>query len=124
MAQRSEGNCHNEGKLIRTEVLDNQVGKIIESIHLDPSWERRMAGIIDTLDQRAQVESERKNLEERQRRLAKAYVDGFVDEDDYEFQQRVVKSQLDSLVIPEERATLQAGHLLENLPLLWSKANQ
>ncbi len=26
-------------------------------------------------------------------------------------------------MVPEERSTLQAGHLLENLPLLWSKAN-
>jgi site-specific DNA recombinase len=108
---------------VRCEVLDEQVGEIIESIKLDPSWERRMAGIVDTLDQRAQVEAERQTLEQRLRRLAKAYVDGYVDEEDYEFQQRVLKSQLDSLVIPEERSTLQAGQLLENLPLLWSKAN-
>jgi len=50
-------------------------------------------------------------------------VDGLLDEDDYEFQQRVLKTQLDSLVIPEERSALQAGHVLENLPLLWEKAN-
>jgi len=35
---RSEGGCSNEGKMVRTEVLDEQMGKIIESIKLDPSW--------------------------------------------------------------------------------------
>ena len=47
----------------------------------------------------------------------------FDDEDQYEFQKRVLKSQLENLVLPEEHATLQAGHLLEDLPRLWSKAN-
>ena len=82
-----------------------------------------MGSTSETLDKRAQVESERHNLEQKLRRLAKAYVDGLVEEDEYEFQQRVAKSQLDGLIVPEERSTLQAGHLLENLPLLWGKAN-
>ena len=120
---RSHGSCINEGKMVRTEVLDEQVVKIVESIKVDPSWERHMAGIIDTLDRRAQAESEHRNLEQKLRRLGKAYADGVLEEDEYEFQQRVLKVQLDSLVVPEERATLQAGHLLENLPLLWEKAN-
>ena len=122
-ATRSHGSCANEGKMVRTELIDHQVAKIVESIKLDPSWERHMAGIIETLDRRAQVESERLGLKQKLRRLGKAYIDGLLEEDDYEFQQRVLKTQLDSLVVPEERSTLQAGHLLENLPLLWEKAN-
>ena len=120
---RSEGGCPNEGKTVRTEVLDEQVGRIVESIKLDASWERRMAGIIHTLDKRAEVESERHTLEQKLRRLGKTYRDGLIDDDEYELQQRVLKTQLDSLVVPEERSTLQAGHLLENLPLLWQKAS-
>lgn len=62
-------------------------------------------------------------MEQKLRRLGKTYRDGLIDDDEYELQQRMLKTQLDSLVVPEERATLQAGHLLENLPLLWEKAS-
>ena len=82
-----------------------------------------MAGIIQTLDQRALVDSERRSIEQKLKRLGKTYRDGLVDDDEYDLQQRVLKTQLDSLVVPEERSTLQAGHLLENLPLLWERAN-
>ena len=109
--------------MVRAEVVDQQVGKIVESIKLDSSWERHMAGIIHTMDRKAQVESERHALEQKLRRLGKTYRDGLVGDDEYELQQRVLKTQLDSLVVPEERSTLQAGHLLENLPLLGEKAN-
>lgn len=56
-------------------------------------------------------------IEQKLRRLGKTYRDGLIADDEYELQQR------DGLVVPEERSTLQAGHLLENLPLLWEKAN-
>ena len=119
---RAEGGCVNEGKMVRTEVLDRQMDAIVTSIRLSPSWERHMAGIIDTMDKRAQIETERRGVEERLRRLGKTFVDGLIDESDYDFRQRILRSQLDGLVIPEERSTMQAGHLLENLPLLWNRA--
>ena len=34
----------------------------------------------------------------------------------------MLKTELNSLVIPEEQAALQAGHILENIPMLWAKA--
>ena len=81
---RSHGICVNEGKMVHTDVMDDQVAKIVESIKLDPSWERHMAGIINELDQRAQIESERHSLEQRLRRLGKAYVVGLLEEEEYE----------------------------------------
>jgi len=56
------------------------------------------------------------------KRLGKVYVDGFLDDADYEFQRRVLKSQLDGLIVPEQGSILQAGHLLEDLSLMWDKA--
>ena len=120
---RSEGGCQNEGKMARTELLDTQMGQLMGSIKLDPSWERRAAGLIANQDRHSQVEDERRKLEQRLKRLARAYVDGFVEEDDYEFQQRVLKTQIGGLIIPEEGSIVQAGHLLENLPLMWEKAD-
>ena len=119
----AESGCPNEGKMVRAKVLDEEIGKIVESIKLDSSWERHMAGIISTMDKQTKMESERHTLEQKLRRLGKTYRDGLVEDDECELQQRVLKTQLDSLVVPEERSTLQAGHLLEDLPLLWEKAN-
>ena len=41
-----------------------------------------LAGIIDTIDRRTQIESERRFIEEKLRRLEKAFVDGIVEEVD------------------------------------------
>ena len=45
-----------------------------------------MAGIINTLDQRTQVESEKRSIEQKLRRLGKTCRDGLVDDDEYELQ--------------------------------------
>ena len=34
----------------------------------------------------------------------------------------MLKTQLDGLIVPEQGSVLQAGHLLEDLPLMWDKA--
>jgi DNA invertase Pin-like site-specific DNA recombinase len=119
---RSEGGCKNEGKTVRTELLDAQMAQVIQRIQLDPIWERRAAGLITTLDRQTQVQGDRDKIEQKLKRLGKVYVDGFLDDADYEFQRRVLKSQLDGLIVPEQGSILQAGRLLEDLPLMWDKA--
>ena len=57
---RAEGGCVDEGRMVRTKVPDRQMDAIVTSIRLSPSWERHMAGIIDTMEERAQIETERR----------------------------------------------------------------
>ena len=98
------------------------MAQVIQRIQLDLIWERRVAGLITTLDQQSQVQGDRGKIEQKLKRLGKVYVDGFLDDADYEFQRWVLKSQLDGLIVPEQGSILQAGRLLEDLPLMWDKA--
>ena len=59
----------------------------------------------------------------KMKRLARAYVDGGVDESSYNVQMKLLQDALNSLVIPQTDATLDAGALLENLGHIWNEAS-
>ena len=62
-------------------------------------------------------------MQERLRRLGKAYVDGVYDDDEYRRQKRTAELELESLVLPEADAAADAGKLISKLPKLWSGAS-
>jgi hypothetical protein len=61
-------------------------------------------------------------MEEKLRRLGKAYIDGLVEENEYKLQRKLIKDKIESLVIPKVDATIKAGELVENLDQLLEKA--
>ena len=65
---------------------------------------------------------QRKQAEEKLRRLGRSYIDGIIDDGEYNIQRKLLQDNLNSLVIPEEDAALQAGELLESLGLIWNNA--
>ena len=65
---------------------------------------------------------ERKNVNDRLRRLSRTYIDGLLEDGEYETQKKLLEERLNTLVIPEMDATLNAGALLENLGVIWAKA--
>lgn len=69
------------------------------------------------------VLKERVRLNERLRRLGKAFVDGLADESDYTLQKKLLQYQLDGLVMPEADAAFDAGEKLENLGAVWEAAS-
>ena len=64
----------------------------------------------------------RGQLEERKRRLGRAYVDGHYSDDEYRRQMKAIDDEMDSLVVPEASAAEEAGYLIEQLPELWREA--
>ena len=62
-------------------------------------------------------------MQERLRRLGKAYVDGVYDDEEYKRQKRTAELELGSLVLPEADAAAEAGKLISELQTLWSGAN-
>ena len=74
-------------------------------------------------DEVKQVSQERKKADQRLRRLAQVYVDGHIREDEYRRQKKQLEVKLRSLVAPDADSALSAGRLLENLPVLWEKAD-
>ncbi len=59
-------------------------------------------------------------MHERLRRSGKAFVDGLIDEPDYERQKTQYEFDLSSLVVPEADAVAEAGRLVQQLPGLWA----
>jgi hypothetical protein len=62
-------------------------------------------------------------VQEKLRRMAKAYVDGLFPDDEYQRQRRLLEMELESLLVPEANAAEKAGKLLMDLHQLWAGAN-
>lgn len=114
--------CPASGNSVRIEVIDKQMDSLVESLNLDPSWKERIIMKLSSYCEHEQMLKQKKHLEEKLRRLAKAYVDGVVGEGEYNVQRKLLQDALNSLVIPEADATIDAGQLLESLGIIWNKA--
>jgi len=119
---RANFNCPANSKAIRCNAIDEQIDTIVKSLVLEPSWRERIIAKLSTLSEHERILKQRKQTRERLRRLAKAYVDGIVDDSEYNVQRKLLQDALDSLVIPEADAALNTGELLESLGLIWEKA--
>ena len=119
---RGNYDCPACGKSIRCNVIDDQVDIIIRSLTLEPTWRERIIEKISTVSERESILKQRKQTEERLRRLGRSYIDGVIDDGEYNIQRKLLQHALESLVIPEADAALQAGELLESLGLIWDKA--
>jgi len=92
------------------------------SLALIPSWKEKTIERLSTVSEREYIIAQRKQVEARLRRLAKTYIDGLIEEGEYNIQRKLSQDNLDSLVIPEEDAAINAGKLLENLGTIWQGA--
>ena len=120
---RGEGACVNAGGAVRCEVVDEQVGRLIESLVLPEDWLDAVLERISLRDEVARVQTEREQVQEKLRRLGKAFVDGMVDEPDYERHKAQLEFDLTSLVVPEADTVAEAGRLVQRLPELWAAAD-
>jgi hypothetical protein len=115
-------NCPASGKTISGLFIDARMDSIVKSLVLMPSWKERIIEGLSTVSERESILSQRKQIEARLKRLSRTYIDGLIDEGDYNVQRKLLQDAFDSLVIPEEDAAINAGNLLENMGHLWEKA--
>lgn len=101
---------------------DEQVGRIIEAIELGPKWLEEVLGIISLKDEVERVKRERAAIQEKLRRMGKAYVEGVFDDNEFHRQKRLLEMELKSLVVPQANAAEEAGKLIQDLPRLWAGA--
>jgi len=104
-------------------VADDQVGKLVEAIELGPQWLEEVLAIVSLKDEVERVKKERHLVQEKLRRMARAYVDGVFPDEEYHRQKRLLEMELESLVVPGANAAEEAGKLITNLPKLWAGAN-
>ena len=120
---RGHAVCPASGGSISCEMADEQIGKIVEAVELGPRWEEEVLSIVSSRDEAQSIREKRQKVQERLRRLGKAYVDGVYDDDEYKRQKRACELELESLVLPEADSAAEAGRLISQLPKLWSRAN-
>jgi DNA invertase Pin-like site-specific DNA recombinase len=119
---RAHSNCPANGKTISGRIIDDQLESLIKSLILIPSWKEKIIERLSTVSEREDILNQRKQIEGKLRRLAKTYIDGLIEEGEYNIQRKLLQDTLDSLVIPEEDAAINAGKLLENLGTIWQGA--
>jgi site-specific DNA recombinase len=105
------------------DIPDEQMGRIISAIALPASWQDRLLARLHLEDEVKRVERERKEVEQRLKRLGQVYLDGLKPYEDYRREKRQLEERLQLLVVPGIDAAQQAGQLLENLPALWAAAD-
>ncbi|MFC1982004.1 recombinase family protein [Chloroflexota bacterium] len=116
--------CPQGGGSLPCEVVDEQVKKLVSAIELSPRWLEEVLAIVNLKDDVDKVKKERKQLQEKLKRMARTYIDGLLPEDEYNRQRKLHEQQLESLIVPEASAAEEAGKLIQDLPKLWSEANQ
>ena len=99
------------------------MGAIIESMALPSDWLDAALERISLRDEVTRVRLEREQVQEKLKRLGRAFVDGLIDETDYERQKAQYEFDLTSLVVPEADSVSEAGRLVQGLPELWAAAD-
>ena len=120
---RGAGYCVGRSGSMFCEVPDEQMGSIISAIMLPEAWVDRVLAQVHLADEVERVGRERKKAEQRLRRLAQVYIDGHVPAEEYRRQKKQLEERLRLLVVPDADAAVTAGKLLEDLPVLWKKAD-
>ena len=120
---RSAGYCVGRSGSMQCQVPDEQMGRIMRAIVLPDAWYDRLLVKIQLADEARRVEEERKQVEQRLKRLGQVYLDDLIPYDEYKRQKRNLEDQLQSLVVPGVDAAKEAGRLLEDLPQLWEQAD-
>jgi len=103
-ASRSHAICEGAGGSIPCHVADEQVWRLVEAIELGPRWLEQVLAIVSLKDEVERVGKEREQVQERLKRMAKAYIDGLFSDEEYRRQKRLLEMELESLVVPEANA--------------------
>ena len=111
------------GGSITCPVIDEQINSLIEAIELGPQWLEEVLAIISLKDKVEHVRKKRQAIQEKLRRMGKAYVNGVFPDEEYHRQKKLLEMELESLIIPQANAAEEAGKLILDLPRLWSNAN-
>ena len=119
---RSHFACPANGKSISGRLLGDQIDNLIKSLVLLPSWRERVIDKLSILSEREDMLRQREVIESKLRRLGKTFIDGLIEEGEYNVQRTLLQNALNSMIIPEANAALKAGEQLENLGALWEVA--
>ncbi|HIM37555.1 MAG TPA: recombinase family protein, partial [Dehalococcoidia bacterium] len=90
---RGIGYCVGKSRSMACLVPDEQMGRIIGAIVLPDAWMDRVLSKIHVAGEAERLHQERVQVEQRLKRLGKAYVDGLYSEEDYRREKRSLEEK-------------------------------
>lgn len=119
--------CENANKRIRMESkyfklkdfydrgADEMVLDILQSFRLPENWQDEIEARIEEMDVRKKIETKRKRLDERLRKLAVAYSHDAFSDEEYFAKRQAMLDEKSMLIIPDQAALIEMGSRLDTL---------
>jgi len=111
--------CEDSGGQVVADVVEAQVGELIENFLLPASWQKEIQVALDSSDQARENKEKRVEIEEKQRRLAELYADGMISKENYEVRRDKIKVQLEMLAPPNADMLVASGKKIESFRQIW-----
>ena len=115
--------CPNGKGIVRAEVIETQVERIITSLRLPPSWKALVVQYLQASEEREGATRERGRLQDRLRRLQHLYLDGYPEEE-YRREKEAILAALQTLAFAPEQEVLVLGDHVEGLLEAWKWATR
>ncbi len=120
---RSLADCPAHGGSITCRIIDDQIRALVSGMELKRQWLEEALAIISLKDEADRINKEREEVTSKLKRMARAYIDGLIPEDEYVRQKKLLEMASESLIIPDCNAAEEAGKLILDLRRLWAEAS-
>ena len=123
---RGYTDCSDISQCVRAELVDAQVGELVQSIKLPTNWEDLVRRLCQEQREGPDPEVERKEIRNTLRLMRNNYERGLYEEEEYQYWQKVgsLKEKLDLLSRAAEPAIERAARTLLNLRESWEWATK
>ena len=116
--ERHSHECTTNNRSMMAQKVDQQIQSILTSIELLPEWGVEMSRLAVTENEGPDPQE----LQEKRRRISRAYAEGAFSDAEYDAKLAEIDSQLRMKIPMELPALEQAAQLFEEIPQLWEEA--
>ena len=116
--ERHAVECDTNGRSVIAQRVDDQIGVILQAVELRPEWRKRITQLAVS-DQDGPGPRE---LQERRRRISRAYAEGASSDVAYEQKLAEVDALIRSTNVMGLPTIQEVAELFENIPTLWMEA--
>jgi len=103
------GDCPVGNRMVPCTVIDAQLERLVGALRMEEDWRENVIERVIALSERERIAGDRRQCEDRLRRLTRAYIDGMIADKAYEAESRRLKERVASLNVPEVDTALEAG---------------
>lgn len=121
--ERKRGDCMRSQGFVRADGLEAQFGALLAGFALPDDWQAQiMLAVAATVPGQVDVEAERRRIEGRLERIKVLFEEGDKPLADYRRERDSLRAQLGGLVVAPPAASIDAGHYLQSLGIVWAAA--